>query len=534
MKGEYRNTFTRIIEAGRNKKLNRRNFLHQLLATGLTVSAANALWINEVLAQTPQRGGKYRVGVKDGNTSDSHDPRTYSSSLQIQLAFTHRSCLTEITSENGIGPDMADSWEASPDATTWTFLLNKDAVFHSGKPFTSKDAVASLNLHRGETTSAAAPLLAEVTDIQADGNHAIKISLNTGYADLPWILADHHFVMLPANADGTVDWESGDGSGPYRIVNHEAGILTNMVRHDGWHREGAYFDEVDFLTLNDSNARQSALITGDVDAVTAIDLKTMNLLARNKDIAIDNVPSGAAMTMPMFCDHAPFDNNDVRLALKYAINREDIIEKILFGMGSIGNDFHVSPNMPYWPNIEQRQYDPDKAKFHLKNAGLDSLEVNLSVAESVMSGAVDLCVLFGEHAKPAGIKVNTVREPSDGYWSDVWLKKPFVFVQWGSRPTPDNMFTLAYKSDAAWNESHWNNERFNELLLAAKAELNNELRAEMYREMCQISRDEGGTIIPGFINYVSGRRANVEHGPSLASNTGLDGGRSAQRWWFAS
>ena len=108
-------------------------------------------------------------------------------------------------------------------------------------------------------------------------------------------------------------------------------------------------------------------------------------------------------------------------------------------------------------------YDPDQAKSLLKKAGAEGLSVNLSVADSVYSGAVDMCVLYAEQAKAAGININVIREPNDGYYSDVWLKKPWCAVQWGARPTPDVMYSLAYKDDAAWNESHWKNPRFNEL-----------------------------------------------------------------------
>ncbi len=528
--------FDKILEAGRKKELSRRDFMTHAMAAGLTLTAASALWTEKVSAQSPQKGGTLKVGLHDGNTADSYDPGKYASVQDIQMAHTYRSYLTMITPENGLGPDMADAWSASADAKTWTFELNKDASFHSGKPFTSKDAVASLNYHRGEgTTSAAASLLADVTDIKADGDHTMVIELSQGIADLPWFMTDYHLVMLPAKDDGGVDWESGDGAGPYKLDNYEPGVSAEMTRHDGWHGEGAYFDDIKMTLLNDPNARQTALITGDVDMVTSLDLKTMALMQRNPDIEIDNIPSGSAVTLPMFCDVAPFDNLDVRLALKHAINREDIIEKILFGTGFPGNDFHVSPNMPYYPgDIEQRAYDPDKAKHHLKQAGLDSLTVDLSATDSVLPGAVDMCVLYGEHAKPAGININAVREPSDGYWSDVWLKKPFVFVKWGARPTPDQIFTLTYRKGADWNEAHWDNDRFNELLLQAKAELDDNLRAEMYKEMCQIARDDGGTIIPFFINYVYARRKNLQHGENVAASWEADGARWASRWWFTS
>ena len=190
--------------------------------------------------------------------------------------------------------------------------------------------------------------------------------------------------------------------------------------------------------------------------------------------------------------------------------------------------------MPYYPDLPQREYDLDKAKYHLKQAGLTELNVELSAADSVLPGAVDMCVLYSEHAKPAGINIKAVREPNDGYWSDVWLKKPFCFVKWGARPTPDNMFTLAYKDDAAWNESHWQNERFNELLLLAKKELDQERRSAMYREMCELAKDDGGTVLPMFTNFVYARDKSVQHSGNLASSWELDGGRGYHRWWFAS
>jgi peptide/nickel transport system substrate-binding protein len=524
-----------LTQDARSGKLGRRDFIRFAVAAGMSVPLASGLWTSEVAAATPKRGGTFRVGVHDMNTSDALDPGKYQAVGEIQLAHTYRSYLTEITSENGLGPDMADSWSATPHAKTWTFELNPNATFHDGRKFTSKDAIASLNHHRGEnSTSAAKALLTTVVDIRAKGEHAIEIELNQGFADLPWVMTDYHLVMLPANDDGSLDWNKTIGAGPYAIENYKPGVSVTLKRHDGWHREGAYFDKIEMIQLNDPNARQTALITGDVDAITSVDLKTLALLARNKNVEVDNVPSGSAITLPMFCDVEPFNNVDVRLALKHAIDREDIVQKIMFGTATPGNDFHVSPGMPYFPkDIPQRVYDPDKAKFHMKKSGVGSVKVSLSAADSVLPGAVDMCVLYSEHAKKAGIQIDVKREPNDGYWSDVWLKKPFVFVKWGARPTPDNMFTLAYKDDAAWNEAHWQNKRFNELLLMAKAELDEQRRAEQYREMCQIARDDGGTIIPIFVNFVYARNKKVQHGPSLASSWELDGGRGYHRWWFA-
>ena len=180
------------------------------------------------------------------------------------------------------------------------------------------------------------------------------------------------------------------------------------------------------------------------------------------------------------------------------------------------------------------RYDLDKAKYHLKQAGLDSLDINMSGADGIMTGSIDMAVLCAEHAKPAGINITAVREPNDGYWSDVWLKKPWIISLWGARPTPDVMYTLAYKSDASWNESRWKHPKFNEILLQAKAELDDVKRAEMYRDMGMIMRDEGGTVIPFFPNFVYGRSSKCKHGGELAASWTMDGYRYASRWWFDS
>lgn len=526
----------RIMTAARQGRLSRRKFMNHAVTAGVTATAASALWTSDVAAATPQRGGTFRLGVHDGNTSDSWDPGTFFSVQQIQLAHAFRSYLTEITADNKLGPDLADSWSTSADATEWVFELNRNATWHNGQPVTSRDVVASINHHRGEdSTSVVSALLAGITDIKADGDHAVKVSLDSGLADLPWYFTDYHLAIYQANDDGTINWESTTGSGPYRITEYDMGVGGNLIRHDGWHREGAYFDALDMTILNDPNARQTAIVTGDVDAITSVDLKTLALLGRNPNVEIDNVPSGSAITLPMFCDVAPYDNLDVRLALKYAIDRQEIVDKIAFGTATVGNDFHLSSNMPYYPEgLKQRTYDPDRAKFHLKKADMSSLDVSLSATDSVYPGAVDMAVLYSEQAKKAGINLTPVREPSDGYWADVWLKKPFVFVKWGARPTPDQMFSIAYKDDAAWNEAHWQNARFNELLLMAKKEIDDTRRAEMYREMCILAKDDGGTVIPMFTNFVYARRSNVQHGPHLSASWECDGARATSRWWFTS
>lgn len=423
----------RLADAARTGKLSRRSFMRNATAAGVTAATATGLWTTHASAE-PKRGGTFRWGIHDGNTSDTHDPGTYVTRQQIYLAHQYRSYLTMINSDNTLGPDLATEWSATPDAAEWTFKINDKASFHSGKALTAEDVVASINHHRGDkTTSAAKALLTDVTDVVADDAHTVTIKLGRGNADLPWLMTDYHLAICPANADGSIDWQSGDGSGPYKIESGEFGVRWELSRFDGWHGEGAYFDAVVMLVLNDPNARQTALVTGDVDCVSLVELKTLALLQRSPNIEVDNVPSGAAITMPMFCDTPPFDDVNVRMALKLAIDRQEIIDKIAFGAATMGNDFHLAPVQPFFPaDIPQREYDPDQAKSLLKKAGAEGVSVKIHTADSVFSGAVDMCVLYAEQARAAGINIEVVREPSDGYYSDVWLKKAFTAVSWGA------------------------------------------------------------------------------------------------------
>ncbi len=288
------------------------------------------------------------------------------------------------------------------------------------------------------------------------------------------------------------------------------------------------------IALVDTNARTTALITGDVDAIDKIDLKTVSLLKRKPGINIHSVAGNQHYTFAMSTNKEPFNDNNVRLALKYGINRKELVEKILFGYGVVGNDHPIGRGQRYF-NAELRQtaYDPDKAKFYLKQAGLDSLAVDLSSSDAAFSGGVDAAVLYQNSAKAAGINIKVIREPNDGYWSDVWMKKPFTAVYWTGRAAEDSMLTLAYESGASWNDTFWSNKRFDELLVKARAELDDDKRRAMYYEMQAILNQDGGAIIPMFASYVFATSKKVAYPAQFGSNKDMDGERWAERWWFA-
>ena len=483
----------------------------------------------------PKKGGTMRMGKAHGQTTDTLNPATWENGFTIAMGFGIHGYLTEVAADGSLVPNVAESWEASADAKEWTFTIRSGLTFHDGKSVTAEDVIASINHHRGEeTVSAAKPIVAPVQDMKADGNKVVFV-LDGGNADFPFILSDYHLPICAAK-DGGIDWQSGNGCGTYKLIEFQPGVIARFAKNpDHWDAANrGWFDEIEMLAIVDQNARTTALVSGDVHAIDRLDLKTAGLMGRNPNVKVQSVSGTQHYTFAMSANQAPYDNVDVRLALKYAINRQELVDKILFGYGALGNDHPIGAGQRFFNSeLAQREYDPDKAKFHLKKAGVDSVQVSLSASDAAFGGAVDAAVLVQASAKGAGVELTPVREPSDGYWSDVWMKKPFTAVYWSGRPVEDQMFATAYKCGADWNDGFWCNERFDSLMVEARAELDEAKRKDMYWEMQEIVHNDGAIIIPMFASYVFATSKEVGQPDATGSNWDLDGERWMERWWMA-
>ncbi len=516
-------------------KLSRRDFIQLALAAGFTAAAADTMFV-KALHAAPKKGGTARFGLAHGSTTDSLDPGSWPDTF-TQTAFwgSAANSLSQVDYKGDINPDLAESFEPSDGAKTWVFKLRKGLEFHNGKSVTATDVVASFHHHmKSDSKSAAKSILKPVADIKTDGPQTVIFNLKAGNADFPYIASDYHLPIMQAKDNGDADWQSGIFTGPFKIEKFDPGISAKLKRNPNYHwPDLPHFDAVEFLAITDVAARMNALTNGDVQFIGRADLKTVAMMKRNPQLLILEQTGFGHYVLPMNTTVPPFDNVDVRLALKYAVNREEIVKKIFLGHATTGNDNPIAPSVKFAVDPKPRHvYDPERARSHLKKAGLSKLKVDLSVADAAFEGAVDTGVLYKESAAKAGIDINLIREPNDGYWDNVWLKKAFCASYWSGRPTPDWMFSTAYAPDAAWNETFWKNKRFDELLVIARAEIDEKKRAAMYAEMQQLVHDDGGVIVLVFNNYVDGYSKKLAHGPT-AANWENDGLRIAERWWFA-
>ncbi len=524
---------SKLTELFDQNKISRRQFIAQVSALGFAAALSPMFFAGTAQASVPKKGGRLIIGITGGSTTDSMDPGTLTSNMNQNLNWQIRNNLVEIDHDFNAIPELAESWGSTPDAKVWTFKLRKGVEFHNGKTMTSEDVIYSINHHLGEKSkSAAKGYLKSIENIKADGKHEVVFELSGGSADFPFILGDYHLTICPAGTKGP-EWEKGIGTGGYILEDWEPGVKAFSKRNPNyWKAERAHFDEIETLSITDTNARTNALKTRQINYMDRVDLKTVHLMKKMPGVNISAITGTAHYTIPMMVDRKPYNDNNVRTALKLAVNREELVKQILRGYGEPGNDHPIAPvNKYYAKDLEQRKYDPDQAKFHMKKAGMLDHVFNLHASDAAFAGAVDTAVLIKEQAKKAGININVVREPDDGYWSNVWMKKDWCMCYWGGRPIEDMMFSVAYSDGAPWNDTHWKNKQFNELLISARAELDTDKRRKLYYDMQEICRNDSGTVVPMFNQMVEASSAKLAHGP-VSGHMALDGMRIGERWWF--
>ena len=520
-------------------KISRRNFVSTSVAIGVSLAGATAV-VNQVEAATPKSGGRLRMGITGGATSDVLDPGQILDAYMINVSMGQvRPNMTKIMPDGSVEGDLASGWQASNGAKTWKFDVRQGVEFHNGKTLDSTDIVDSIRHHMGpDSKSGGSGVVSGIASIKEDGKYGVVVELNEGNGDLPILLSDYHLNICPSKGDGSIDWESGIGAGPYTLEEHEPGVRTLTKKFANYWNTGndSHFDEVETIGINDPTARMAALSTGAVDAINNVPAKTAARLKSMVNVKTLISTGNKQATMPMLCDVAPFDNQNVRNAIKHIINRQELLDKIFFGYGQLGNDNPVGPANYFratTDELPQREYDPEQAKYYLKQAGLSSLSVKFHAADTGFSGSVDAGALMRESAKAAGIDIEVVREPNDGYWSNVWMVKPWSACYWSGRPTEDWIFSQIYYSKADWNDTHWNNSSFDKLLVEARSETDEAKRRDKYVEMQRIVHNDGGLALPVFLSEIMGYRSNITVPDQIANNWELDGHLSARRWWTA-
>lgn len=505
-----------VVIAALKTGANRRQVMGWLMAAGMTAGAAGSIVgaAGKALAATPKRGGQIRFAWDQHGPADTLDPILFTASIDYARGRINYNNLCRLQEDLTASPELAESFEANATATEWVFKLRKGVEWHDGSKFTADDVIYTMNRHMGEDSkSKAKVLVSDVDEWVKDDDYTVRAKLKAPNAELPVILGTFHFKIIK---DGTTDFQHPTGTGPFVLKEFAPGVRSIHERNDNyWNDEaGPYVDQIEAFAITDNVARTNALISGDVNMIGNLDPKAVPQIEGADGVEVFAVPSGAYMDIICREDMGPGRNPDFVLAMKHLQRRDRVLKVVQKGIGDLGKDNPIGPayGASYCKEVVAPDYDPDKAKSLLAKTGITDAE--LHVAE-VGPGLTDICLMLQRECAKIGFNLNIKKVPNDGYWGAIWLKKPMHVSSWNMRPSANIMMTLAYKSDAPWNESAWKDESFDKILLAARGELDPAKRYDMNCELQQKITDGAGTLIATHRAYIDALASNVKGLPRV-------------------
>ncbi len=411
--------------------------------------------------------------------------------------------------ENGQpSPDLATKWSASADAKTWTFELRKGVKFHDGSDLDSADIKYTLErIKDPEIDSPVAAVLGVIDSVNIINDHKFEIKLSAPHADLPLLLMDYRVRMIAEGSGDTIT-KTGNGTGPFILEELDPEGTTVLKANPNYWEGTPAADALEIIGIPDSQARVQAVMAGQIDFEDSILAQQSKLFSNNPQFQLQSIATGEWRGLVFRTDMAPLDNAKVRKALRLAVDRDEMLKLVSGeGAGTVTCDHPVWSGDQYRTNIDCSQ-NIAEAKKLLKEAGFENgIEVTISAADNEPEW-IRMIEVYQQQAAKAGITVKLNMVPSDGYWSDVWMKHPAVATRWSQRPA-DQILNEGFRSTAAWNETFFKNTDFDNALDAARSELNFDKRKGLYADLQNTLWEEGGALIPYHLNQTRVLRSNV-------------------------
>jgi peptide/nickel transport system substrate-binding protein len=462
------------------------------------------------------------AGVESSGNKNSMDPAQQPSSQNSLNVSASYDRLTTADDNFKVLPSLATSWKANAKGTVWTFKIRKGVKFWDGHPLTSADVVYTFKrLIDPKTGSEGASQMSFLTksSIAASGPYAVTFTTKKPVAELPLLITNKNTFIVENGATTATLRTKGAGTGPFIPVKFSPlqQVHTFMRNPNYWRPGLPKAPCLQTYVIQEANSMLAGLQTGQIQFSQQVDYSVVAPLKSNKSVKLMPTGASTSMTMPMWTDKAPFDNNDVRTAMKMVVDRKQMVETVLQGYGVVGDDNPIPPTSPdAWRHTVPGP-DVAGATQLLAKAGYTSdnpLKVDMHVAD-VIPGIVNMAQLYKQQAAKAGIQVNVIVGPSSEYWDNVWLKQPFQISAWSARPA-GLALAIAYLKSAPYPESHWKVPAFDAMLQRANTTVDPAARSKLYRQAAKMLTEQGGEIIPMFQRVVAAERSNCTgYSPSI-------------------
>jgi peptide/nickel transport system substrate-binding protein len=482
--------------------------------SALSAGASLAALTRVSLAQSaPRRGGVLRMSVDQA--AGVLNPLLTRVNPEYLVAELLYSGLTRLSPEMSAEPDLAESWTASPDVKEWTFRLREGLRFHDGSPCLPKDVVATFKaILDPKTASPGRTNVGPIAEVIASGDRDVVFKLSTPYADLPVALAYTNAKIIPAAIAGG-DFgklsKSAIGTGPFRLVSYEPDRQIVVARNESYYDKARpYLDGVQIVVYPDPTAEASALIGGDTDLIANTPPTEFQRFSGAAGVTPLRVPSGQFLNVNMGCDQKPFSDARVRQALALSVDRKAMVDFCAQGYGTPGNDVPMNGAYHFFKEVAEKKPDIAKAKQLLAEAGYpDGIDLKL-IASDTPSTRTSMGVALREMAKPAGLRIEVQTMPHATYLDQVWKKGPFYVGFYNMQASADAIFSLLYTSNAAWNETRWNNGEFDTYVGEARGTTDEAKRRELYGKAQALMHAQVPSVIPVFFDLLAAKRSYVQ------------------------
>lgn len=488
--------------------LGRRQFLRGMAATGAFAGLGGlaagcgsspsgpAASASAPAGAKPLRGGNLKVGLTGGSGSDTLDPHKGLTYLDTARAQSLYQPLLQLNTEAQTELVLAE--EISPHGSTseWVIRLRPGITFHDGKPLTADDVIFTINRIISNKLTGSTPLgPVDVKAMKALDQRTVLVPMTSPYGSFLDQLAYWYYLYIvptgfnPAKPNGT---------GPFTYQSFTPGERSVFTRNTRYWKSGLpYIDTLTIIDFSDSVSLQNALVTGVVDGAGALEGAQITELRSTSGVHTVTSPTGAITPFTMRVDQAPFNDVNVRQAMRLLVGRPQLINSALSGNGVAASDV-FSPYDPDFDHSLHRSLDIPQAKFLLKKAGQENLTVQL-VTSAVATGTVAMATVLQQQAKAAGVTINlntvdptTFFGPNYLHWTfsqDFYNYSPYL-AQVAQSMLPTSPF----------NETHWSLPRYVSLYQQANATASPATRRQIEYEMQMIDFTEGGYIIPAFID----------------------------------
>lgn len=412
-------------------------------------------------------------------------------------------------------PALATSWEVSDDGKVWTFKLREGVKFHDGTPFNAEAVVWNFNRWRLEdhpyhngTFDYYAYMFqgfpGVIQDVQAVDEYTVKFVLSESQAPFLANLAMSPFAIAsPAAVKkwGEDYFKHPVGTGPFVFKEWIQDDKVVLVKNENYWGEGPYLDKVVFRVIPDPTARVMELQTGKVDFIDGVTPDSVPVIEGDENLKILLRPSMNVGYMAMNQAFEPFDNVLVRRAINHAIDRKALVESVFRGLAVPAKNPMPPSIWGYNDDIKPYEYDPEKAKKLLAEAGYpNGFKTKLWAMPNprpYMPQPRLIAQIIQAYLAEVGIEAEIVSMDWSTYLTEYKKNKaPMYLLGWtGDNGDPDNFLYVLLDPVNAKNKSNYQNDKVHELLVKAQITMDQEERAKIYRKVQELIHEDAPWVV---------------------------------------